>query len=200
MSELNVQCPHCAAQNPAGAAFCKSCGKALPLAAAPRVLTGSEIPASSAGAKLLGDELTKQVRTASNTLLAIGFLQLIIGTLLVVVVASALHVPLDNPNIIMGMVVQCAIAAVFFGLYFWARKAPLPASIVGLVVYGTLILLNIVRSANAMAQGGAGGRGFGGCGIGWLDILIIVLLSRGISAALKHRKLLAAQAAPPPTL
>jgi hypothetical protein len=71
----------------------------------------------------------------------------------------------------------------------------LPATIVGLILYSTIIVLNVVNTMAAInASGQAAGNGIGGIGVGWIDILIIVLLVRGIQAALTQRRLLNSQA------
>lgn len=194
MTDSSIACPHCAAPNSTGAAFCTSCGKALPITSGqPRVLTADKIFASSAGAKLFGDELKKQSKAASKTLLIIACIQLIGGTIVMVLQASMLKVPFTSPSVLVGEAVVVVISLVFFGLYAWARISPLPATIVALVVYGTLVIINIISAVGQMAQGGRAG-GFGGLGIGWIDIIILIMLSKGIGAGLKHRKLLASQA------
>jgi len=103
------------------------------------------------------------------------------------------------------------VAAIFWWLYFWARKNPLPAAIVGLVLYVTLTILQFVMMAvliknvqdQQARQGYNQGRepnsavtsspvAGGGCGI-WLRVLIIVMLVQGITAGVKHRKLVKQQ-------
>src|SRR5205085_7720892 len=94
------------------------------------------------------------------------------------------------------LIAQFIVGGTFIGLYFWARTAPLPASIVGLVIYITLVVLNVISSISQIREnGGRGtGTGIGGIGIGWLDLLIMAFLAQGIQAGVKHRKLLAQQA------
>jgi len=50
-------------------------------------------------------------------------------------------------------------------------------------------VINVVSAISDFDSGGPR-RGIGGIGIGWLDIVIIAFLAQGISAGLKHRKLL----------
>ena len=50
-------------------------------------------------------------------------------------------------------------------------------------------MINVVSAISDFDSGGPR-RGIGGIGIGWLDIVIIAFLAQGISAGLKHRKLL----------
>jgi hypothetical protein len=82
---------------------------------------------------------------------------------------------------------------VFWGLWAWSLKQPLPAAIVGLILYGTLVAINVVGAISSMNEGGPGHGGFGGIGIGWLDIVIMAMLGQAIAAGSRYRKLLAQQ-------
>jgi hypothetical protein len=184
---VTIACPHCGAANNAADAFCAACGKALPVASTgPRVVSADQTPLTAAGTQLVGDELVKQTRSAANTLLVVACLQLIVGGLLIFAMAASAHVPMTHPSVLFGLFTVAGISAVFFGLYAWARVAPLPATIVGLVVYCTLIVINVLSAVSAI---GSGGRGIG---IGWLDIVIVIFLAKGIGAGLKYRRLRAA--------
>lgn len=179
-------CPHCQSENPSANAFCEACGKALPRAGGgPRVVAGDVIPQSAAGRVLVGEELTKQMKKVFTTLLCVGILQVVIGGVLVAVVRNSRGASQELPVLVMAMFV---IGAIFIGLAFWSRKAPLPAAIVGLVIYSTLVVLNVITSVSQLGQGGPK-SGIGGLGIGWLDVVIIVILVQGIQAAIKYRKL-----------
>ena len=190
-----LACPHCGADYESGSAFCESCGKALPLAngGGPRVVTAASLPATAAGADMLGDQLQKHTKRAANTLLAVGIVQLVIGGVLIAVMSSSRTIDVDAVKLL--LVIQAVVATVFIALSFWARRSPLPASIIGLVLYGTLVVINVVTALSNASAGGERepGRGIGGLGIGWLDIVIMIFLARGIQAALENRKLLAAQ-------
>lgn len=183
-------CPHCQATNKFGSQFCESCGKALPLASGgPRVVSASSMPTTAAGAQALSEQLLKTTKRARNTLFAVGAIAMLLGTVLAVVTSKA---PGADPGTLPIMIgIQVAIGAIFFGLGFWANKAPLPASVVGLVLYATLLGINIVSTMQAVAEAGPDARGGGiaGLGIGWLDILIVIFLARGIQAGIEHRKL-----------
>ncbi len=116
------------------------------------------------------------------------FAAIIVGVL--VAVPSTRNVPAKTMAIVLG-VAQLIVAGVFIGLHFWARKSPLPATITGLVVYGTLLTINVVSSVARLSEHPDAPRtGFGGLGIGWIDIVIIVMLVQGIQAAIKHKKLI----------
>lgn len=192
----SIRCPHCAADNVAGDSFCESCGKALPDPnwGGPRVVSTSAMPSTAAGSRMLGDQLLKHTKRAANTLLVVGIVQLVLGGLLAAVVMNTRGPASAQAPLLFG--VQLTLGLLFIGLSFWARRSPLPAAIIGVALYSTLILLNVIQNAAAMASSdGQRGRGLGGLGVGWLDIVIIVFLSQGVKAALEHRKLLATRAA-----
>ena len=187
-------CPHCGAANPYGSTFCSSCGKALPtgMPSGPRVLGGQDFATTAAGQKLQGDELQKTAKKAAGALLAVAIISTIATCLFFVLMnnmrgAAGPGVPVVNPLMI---AIMGAVTLVFWGLWFWARVNPLPAAIVGLVLYGTLIAINVVTSVSQMGETGARG----GLGIGCIDIIIIGVLIQAIQAGVKHRKLMRQQA------
>lgn len=166
--------------------------------AGPRVLGAKDVAATAAGQKLQGDELQKTAKKAKGALLAVAILQTLgIGLVFFLLNnANSRGVSLSAlPGMMQVLIaVQAGVAAIFWGLWFWARVSPLPAAIVGLVLYGTLVVLSVVNSVSQMNQGGQG-SGFGGIGIGWIDIIIIGVLIQAIQAGAKHRKLMQQQAA-----
>lgn len=190
-----IACPHCGRYNPVPSSFCQYCGKALPapLPTGPRVVGAGEFAATAAGQKLQADELHKQSKKATGALLAVAIIQTIAGLVFV-----GLQHFLNNTttaaaplNLMVIAISEFIIAIIFWGLYFWARKMPLPAAIVGLVIYATLVVINIITTAEARASHpNATGSGIGGIGVGWLDVVIIAILARAISAGMTHRKLL----------
>lgn len=180
-------CPHCGALSAAGA-FCQSCGNALPSAipSGPRIVSGPELASTTAGQKLQGDELMKTAKRARGALLAVAILSTI-GIGIVYAILKNLS-KLPDSQILAGMIGQVIVAAIFWGLYFWSRYQPLPAAIIGLIAYCTLVVINVVTTLSMAAESRGG---FGGIGIGWLDIVIIAILARAISAGAQHRRLLA---------
>jgi hypothetical protein len=181
---MTVKCPHCGAANPAGSAFCESCGKALPAAASsgPRVVSADQLPQSAGATRMVSDELVKQQKKAANAMLTVAIIQVFFGIVLYLLLKNAPGVK-ANPgqlNLVVGMVM--GIGVIYFGLYFWARKSPLPAAIVGLVLYVTLMVVDVISDPAAMTRGII------------VKIIIIALLAQGIQAGLKHKRLLQAGA------
>jgi hypothetical protein len=193
-----LPCPHCGAANPAGSTFCESCGKALPSATptGPRIITGDVLPSSAAGQKLVGDQLSKQTRRAAYTLLIVGIILAVLGAILAVAVAtspdvtSAMGAAGQDPKLLMA--IHFGLAVIFLGLFVWALRSPLPASIVGLVIWGTLVLLNVVNALSNIDVDDSR-RGMSRFGVGCMDIVIIAVLAQGIQAALKHKRMLRGQ-------
>ena len=195
MTQITTQpCPHCGQPNPIGSTFCSSCGKALPMGmpTGPRVLGAGDLASTAAGQKLQGDELHKQSKKASGALLAVAIIQTIASGIALAVIQGAGRAVAIPP---IFYVVTFGIAALFWGLWFWSRSQPLPAAIVGLVLYATLVVLNVISNVSQMNATGGPGTGLGGIGIGWIDILIIIVLSQAIQAGTRYRKLLAQQQA-----
>jgi len=75
------------------------------------------------------------------------------------------------------LAMNLVLAAVYFGLYLWARSQPFPAALIALLVYLAVLVLNAILDPNMLAQG-------------WLvKIFVIVGLGSAVSAAYQHRKL-----------
>ena len=172
-----ITCPHCGAANPSTGTFCESCGKALPSAvsSSPRVTSSAAgFAGTDAGRSLQGAELEKQAKKAAGALLAVAVIQSVFGAIVVFALMPN-NVPAQTRNIVMVSVF--GIAAVFFALYFWARKQPLPASIVGLVVFVTLHVLDAIADPAALLRGII------------MKVIIIAILVNAIQAGVKYRQL-----------
>jgi hypothetical protein len=172
----------------AGPAFCAACGKALPVGNdGPRVVTGTMLPTTEAGAALVGDQLGKQMYTSSWILLLVGVLQL--GVAAVVLALTWPHLPAIRPEarleVFLRLGILFSVAAVFVGLFFWARFQPFPATVTGLCLYLAMLLFNIVT---AVGEGVANGQSRG-VGVGCLDIVVLAVLVKGITAANQQRRL-----------
>jgi cytochrome b561 len=181
-----MTCPHCSATNPPNSSFCVSCGKALPSVddVGPRLVTGAATAVSRTGRSLQVDQLAKQCRKAYGTLLAVGILQAVFGTVIVFgMVRSGGPTPptgqLEGEAAPVGVLVASVygIAVVFCGLAFWARRSPLPAAVVGLVVYITVHLLDAVADPTALLRGIL------------MKAIIVLVLAKAISAGARHRAL-----------
>jgi hypothetical protein len=175
-------CPHCGAENEAGAEFCGSCGKALPRQSAtgPRVLSATDGSLSASGREFVADDLKRQMNKASGALLAVAILQTIVGPILLLKAKADMEktnpgVPIEIKPI--GYVMIFGIAIAFYVLWLWSRKNPFPAAIVGLVLFVTLHLLDAVVDPATIVQGIL------------VKIIVVVVLAKAVSAGAKYRQI-----------
>jgi hypothetical protein len=182
---MATACPHCAAPTDSAASFCTSCGKAVPTQnpSGPRILGEHEVASSSAGTTLMIDELAKTTKKAFGALLAVGILQALFATAFTIMTARSAG---TTPAVITGVILG-GISVLFLSLSVWARKSPLPAAIVGLVVYGTLLTIDgivgvLAGHPEVIIQGAL------------VKLVIISCLVHAISSGVKHRALVRTQA------
>lgn len=173
--QISTVCPHCGAANQSHSSFCEACGKAMPSTAhsTPRMVTDS-MASTSAGRQLVSDELQKNLKKAKNALLAVAIIQTLFGLLIFGVVKSRL--PAGQAPVL--LITLFGIAALFYGLYFWARRSPLPAAIVGLILFITLHLVDAIADPTQLARGLI------------MKIIIVVMLVQAIQAGVKYKRLL----------
>lgn len=112
----------------------------------------------------------KQIKGAQNILfVAAGFM--VLGALILGALTGSAE----------DLVANLVLAGIFVGLGFWAKSKPLAASVTGLVIYATVVILTIV----VWAMSGGSGRP----PIGIMTIVVIITLVKGISGALKAEKI-----------
>lgn len=201
MSEL-VACPACTALIAADASFCTHCGKATAVA----IAAGKATPKRRAQ-QMHEAKRAKDVRTASRWILALGVIFVLFGTFIGIqsrkAGANALEllshraddevVEIEGESktiaevrdairgeMVLPFVVNYLLAAVFIGLWFWSRKAPLPATVTALCIYLAVQVFNGIVDPTTLMQGLI------------VKIICILGLLAGVRAALAHR------AAPPP--
>jgi hypothetical protein len=189
-----IACPHCGAANAVGAQFCESCGKALPAAtrSGPRVVGQNDLASTAAGVALQTDELHTQMKKASGALLAVAIIQTAFGALMYFLMRDAIQRGRVNGPVLLGTIF--GIAALFWGLFIWARSNPFPAAIVGLVVYITLWVLDMVvaavQASHSNAPGAAAASPFNGI---VMRLIIIAVLFNAVKAGAKYRQLMRQQ-------
>ncbi len=181
MSEIT--CPHCGTMNPAGSSFCESCGKALPTSASagPRVVGEGSIASTSAGQNLQAQELKKKMKSARGALLAVAIIQVVVGFILYAALAGEAGKPnslMTQADLNIMLVVILVIGAIYFGLWAWAKSAPFPAALTGLILYITIWFAEILMDPAAILQGIL------------IKIIIIAVLVKAVQAGLEYRKLL----------
>ncbi|MGC3970787.1 MAG: hypothetical protein QM775_26670 [Pirellulales bacterium] len=110
-------------------------------------------------------------------MIIVAVIQTIVGPLMVL--SGAIPVARGTEGFVYGILF--GIAGAFWALALWSRKSPLPASIVGLVLYVSLHVLDAVVDPTTIAKGFI------------MKIFIIVLLVQAIQAGLKYRQFAASQ-------
>lgn len=176
-------CPHCGQQTALGA-FCESCGKALAgEQAGPRIVDTSS--ATGIGLKLKAQELEKQAKSAATALLITAILG-VIGLFFLAVLFQQAE---NNPNEVVDwsvakamLIGQSLFCLTFFGLWIWARSSPLPAAIVGMVIFVSIHVVTAVIDPATIIQGII------------FKIIILYMLCKAIGGGLKHRELMRAHA------
>lgn len=195
-----IKCYHCGAENDAeGPGSCAECGRRLPRAASfgiqsepgapeppPRRPLRPEDrreredrdPYASGPARAEAREAEQAARKkASGVLFGVAILQAVCGTAMVLLAPNVLGVALEGPELVITIILHAAIIAAFAGLGWWALYQPLPAAIVGLVLYVLLIVSDIAVSPEMAMKGIV------------VKIIIIVGLVQAIQAGAKASKL-----------
>ncbi len=182
MSSNSTTCPHCGESTPDSGMFCESCGKALPMStpSRPKIVTGAAT--TSGGRRFVKKSLEQEMKKAFTALMVVAVLQTLAGPILLFLQKEMNPNMQEIPPFAYGIVFGIAIA--FWILAFWARKSPLPAAIVGLVLFVSLHVLDAVADPTKIAQGIL------------MKIIIVVMLVRAIQAALKYRQTIAEQSDP----
>jgi hypothetical protein len=178
MTLIPNRCPGCGAANVEGSQFCRQCGVALPPSAAPGQAPTPRQP--SPLRQLLAEELKRETRKASTALLIVAILQGVFGPLALQLAKS--QAERQNPGMEyhiqpIGYVIVFGLAAGFFLLWIWSRFNPLPAAIVGLILFVSVHALDAVGDPSAILRGII------------MKVVVIVLLIKGIAAGVQHRKL-----------
>jgi len=170
-----IECPHCGVENDDQALFCEACGKALPsrTSSVPRVVGSDGTARTGAGQNMQADMLRKQAGKASTMLFVVAVLQLAGVALLYVLLEGKVSAD-DLRTLVVANVV---LAAIFGGLGVWARSSPLPAAIVGLVLYLTVHAFAAVADPTSIVQGII------------VKIIIIAGLVKAIQAGSKYKEL-----------
>lgn len=177
-----LPCPHCGAEGAADAAFCASCGKAMPASVGtrPRIVHSTDYATSRAGQIIQAEELARHARKASGALIVVGILQAVFGTFLVVMagVIAARQDAEQDFSVGATAIVVYGIAVLFLGLGLWARRNPLPAAITGLVVFVTVHALDAVADPTALIRGIV------------VKVIIVLILIRAVSAGTRYQALM----------
>ena len=161
ISADGLSCLHCSSPVGIDEIFCSNCGYPQ---------NGSEEQQSKfyrkidAKARLL-KIVEKEVKKAKTTLVILGVLNAIAGIVYGFISEDVL-----------SLAVSSILAIIYFGLAIWSDKEPFSAILTGLIIYGSLILIQAVLEPISIFSG-----------IIW-KILIIALLVKGMKSGLEARR------------
>ena len=177
-----MNCPHCQAEVPESSAFCTFCGKAVATGSGgPRIVKDSGLAASLTGQTLQAEELKKQMKKAFGALLFVAILQTLAAFVFPLIALNGAGAGAGGQAKIAAIatgVILGIIAALFYGLAFWARKQPFPAAVTGLSILVTLWAVDAVLDPAGIAKGII------------MKVILIGLLVQAIQAGVRHRKLM----------
>jgi hypothetical protein len=144
----------------------------------PRVVEGADLAASAGGRQLQSTELHRKARSASGALLAVAILSTIGLGLVFYLLRDALDDPAIRQTALIMLISQAVIAVAYWGLWIWSWSNPLPAAIIGLVIFLTLIVVNALAvGPQSIIQGAL------------IKVIVIIVLARAIQAGVQHRAL-----------
>lgn len=183
-----IQCPHCRVENSAESQYCRSCGMAISIGSqtGPRLIEKEDLATTGAGRRLQQEELLKTSRKASLALFIVAGMQIVIGIVVGLIIQNTPDPGIDpdarQKAFLLTTSILVGIGVIFLVLGFWARRSPLPASILGLAFFITIHTLDALADPTALLRG-------------WLiKLIVILMLVNAIRASLKHKQLRAMEA------
>jgi hypothetical protein len=118
-------------------------------------------------------EVAAAKKQASGILFAVAAIQLICGGIGIVVLPMIDKQAAAPEVMVIGGALVVGMAAIFAGLGWWAMYMPLPASLIGLILYSLLALADFLVSQSMS-------------GI-FIKIIIVIGLVRAVAASIKAR-------------
>jgi hypothetical protein len=176
-----VACPHCGVEILDSSVFCEECGQAVAVeGAGPKVVGSKGVATSRIGRAVQRKQIKKELRKAVHALWAVGVINIVVGVIVFLFLRG--QAPTTAATLLVASLI---IGGLFLGLGFWARTNPLPPAIIGLVLYVSLVVFNIVMNPETATQGLAGLL---------IPILITIALINGVRGGAKYRELQRAEA------
>jgi hypothetical protein len=191
-------CPKCSVALVPGEAFCAACGYALEADAGAKAALGKRI-----GAKYAKQTIQGTIHSGRKTILVCGIL-FTLGTVVIHFMLSSAHdktareiaAAKGDPRYDQALVAQAAreleegrgmatlltashavLAACFYGLWWWAKSRPLPATLTALLLYIAVQLISLALDPETLVKGIL------------VKILILLALGKAVGAAQKYQKL-----------
>lgn len=191
-------CPKCAAPVPAGETFCAGCGYRQAADAAEQADVGARI-----GLRQAKQAFTGKVRSGRGAILAVSILTALgaVGFYFLLqtdidraqrevdgargnpaydqasVEAVQRDIDRARDRVPLVIAVIAGLAVVFFLLWLWAARKPLPATVSALILYVTILAIDGVVDPKSLLMG-------------WpIKLIIILALIKGVDAAQKYQKM-----------
>lgn len=198
--KVSIMCPACNGAIVVGDKFCEKCGA--------KVTAEQEASLRERLEHSSGDmaEHMKQVRAARQTIMVLAVMFVLGGVVMYFIAQGTAETALNNlngldanmtyPQEVQGQTVMVGrlremveseprqllflnvfLAALMGGLWLWAKKSVLPAMLVALAVFATVHVASAIIDPKTIIQGI------------YIKIFAIVMLTRGVRAALSARRL-----------
>jgi hypothetical protein len=160
--------------------ICPSCGKVVPLPL--REALEARLEASDEDFR----EARAKVRSAATTLLVLALLHAGAGLLRFLVErSSGFQDATEKVRAVASLIAYLAMGAVLFGCYAWCARAPIRATAVGLGTWLTLqVAATIASPLSALPIG------LSGFLVAFVRFAVLLLLVRGLVAALRGRSVM----------
>jgi hypothetical protein len=148
-----VQCLHCKASNDPieTAGYCEECGRKLPVNDLGRDAFAFRDESYRPARRGDSPEMARAKTRASNTLFVIAVLQVLSGLLMFVLLSG--HGGVDGEVMVLALGEVLVYTVVFALLGWWARYMPLPASLIGLVIYVLASLVQLAAAPDLIGKG-----------------------------------------------
>jgi hypothetical protein len=198
--KVSIMCPACNGAIVVGDKFCEKCGAKVTAEQEASLLERLEHSSGDMA------EHMKQVRAARQTIMVLAVMFVLGGVVMYFIAQGTAETALNNlrgldaamtyPQEVQGQTVTVGrlremveseprqllllnifLAGLMGGLWLWAKKSVLPAMLVALAVFATVHVASAMMDPKTIVQGI------------YIKIFAIVVLTRGVRAALAARKL-----------
>lgn len=85
--------------------------------------------------------------------------------------------PITQAEVNLTVTIVLVVGAIYFGLWFWAKSAPFPAALTGLILFGSLWFGEILIDPSMIWRGIL------------IKVIIVAVLVKAVQAGLEYRKL-----------
>ncbi|HPF37360.1 MAG TPA: zinc ribbon domain-containing protein [Phycisphaerae bacterium] len=189
---MPIECRHCGNENAGNARYCRSCGALLAVArpVEPRTIHVAVPAQADMSRQYLEDEMERQQRRASASIIAVGIFNWIVAAMCFVLgtTFTGLHrlLPRDLLEKLQGAACRDLVAsailygivgAIFFALARSSRGRPYSAAVISLIFFMLIYVAEGLQNRQAVASGNIP------------RFVIIFVLVSGVLAGRRHRRI-----------